>query len=340
MANKIKRIHYPDARWMGNGGRYANGEGWGPLPDTGRGASYDDLRVVLHTTETYELPGYRNGYDAPHITFWPAKGRAYEHNWHNRRVGTLIGKTTTGVNGNEFSLQAEIICFSDRSEARKYASRGAIWVGDLTDEHLQQIADWISWIDSVLSVPVTKVFGPKGDFSSFQYGKYASTRMSRSQWLNAGGTLTSHGAAYGQSHWDTGALNLDKIFALATGGTSKMTAGLDYVKKGDGIEADKAMRERVRYWQRVLRAMGVYTGALDGIYGGTMEKAVAEVTGEDGSDIGSKEAFRIHRALIRDEIDSAIAALPPSQPSDTVPPHTHPHTHTVGLAGKTGPPVE
>ena len=119
----------------------------------------------------------------------------------------------------------------------------------------------------------------------------------------------------------------------ATGGALIMATGVDFVDKGAGIDPGDD-RARVRYWQRILRVLGVYGGAVDGIYGGSTEQAVAEVTGLAGDRINNRAAFKIHQAWIQHEIEQHAGSAPPgSAPSE---PTLVPHTHTMPL-GVTGP---
>ena len=200
---------YPPAQWMGDGGREGDGQGWGPLPD--RGATVDQIRLVFHTTEGTSMPGYRDGKDAPHTTYDPRTGQWYQHNEHDRRTGTLEGISATGTLGNEFSIQTEIIAFSDKAKAQWY---GGIWVGDFLDVNYADLAAYVAWCRDTLFVPhlpLVKAYGPADDFKSFLWGKDDSHEMSPEQWLNAGGILTGHGAADNQRHWDPGELDLWRV---------------------------------------------------------------------------------------------------------------------------------
>ena len=66
---------------------------YGPLPDHGR----TQVSLVLHTTETWGMPGFNHGDTAPHYVYQPS-GRSwtmwaeYEDGW----VGTLRGHANGG----------------------------------------------------------------------------------------------------------------------------------------------------------------------------------------------------------------------------------------------------
>ena len=341
---QIPRKKYPEAKWLGDGGSGADGEGWGPLPDESRGASFDQLRIVLHTTESLGLPDYNNGRDAPHVTFHPrGSTKIYQHNHFDRRVGTLIGISQTGILGNEFSIQAEIICFSDQDLAEKY---GGLWVGELTVGDYQMIANWVAWVREELGIPVDWAYGPEKDFEQFLWGKHTKTRMSDSAWLNAGQCLTAHGAAARQDHWDTGVLDVHNILEWSYDGAtepvppgSKMLIGIDFVAKGDGVKSGDGWRKRVRYWQRILRRVALYDGELDGIYLDKTEEAVSKIAGvEDPSEIGNKNAFLINRYWMRSEAADIASELMKDLEAGLVP-HSHPVPNLTTSANQTGPAV-
>jgi hypothetical protein len=202
---------YPEAKWVHNAGPKGDGSGWGPLPDLARGASVDQIRLVFHTTETTGMPGYAGGRYAPHTSYDPVRREWTQHGEHHRRVGTLLGKSRTGVLGNEFSVQTEIICYSDKGLAAKV---GGLWVGDFKDEHYADLADYVLWCRQNLFVPhlpLATAYGPADDFDSFSFGVDDEHEMGKLEWLASGGILTAHGAAPGQAHWDTGELDLHRI---------------------------------------------------------------------------------------------------------------------------------
>jgi hypothetical protein len=192
-----------------------DGTGWGPLPD--RGGTVEQIRVLYHTTEGKSLPGYRNGKDAPHTTYNPSTRNWFQHGEHHRRMGTMIGSRTTGVLGNEITVQTEIIAYSDKRQAER---DGGLWVGDFTDEHYADLAAHIQWCRGNLFVPhltLTAAYGPADDFETFVYGLDDPREMDDEEWLDAGGILTAHGAGPGQLHWDTGELNLWRIIRESQG---------------------------------------------------------------------------------------------------------------------------
>lgn len=178
---------------------------YGPLPDKGLA----EVAAVYHTTETRGMPGYRGGDTAPHYTYDPSPRVFWYHADLARRVGTMRGSSTTGVHANEKSIQLEIIAYSDWSK-----SSGGLWVGDFTDEHYLDLAWFLQWCRTTnhhVSDAVTPT--PPG---GWLYGANSPYRLDEATWLNFGG-LTCHGAVPGQTHWDTGVLDLERIANMAGG---------------------------------------------------------------------------------------------------------------------------
>ncbi len=244
------------ATWVGGATTY------GTLPDGG--ATDADVRLVAHTTETAGMPGFAGGTTAPHFVYRAATRTWTQHADIDRRVGTLKSSRTTGVLGNEISVQFEIVAYSDRALA---GSRGGIWVGDFTDGHYSDLAALVSWLRDVTSMPLETAYGPSEDFGSFQYGTRAATRMSKADWLAAGGILTAHGAAYGQDHWDSGVLDLHRIIDLSGG--ASMTGTLDDKATFQAINdlPDGGQSPMTGVWQEYLRDSGFYGHAIDSTKG-------------------------------------------------------------------------
>jgi len=223
---------YPLAQWLGNGTEY------GPLPDKGYGR--EDVRLVLHTTETRGLPSYSGGDTAPHYTYDPAADIWWGHADLDRRVGT--DKSA----GNPVSIAVEILAYSDRNAA---ASVDGLWVGDFTPEQYQAIADFGIWLQTGPWPELDLgniVYGPTGDFASWVYGSSAVTRMSWEEWDHFGGGLTAHGASpSGSTHWDTGELDLYLISAMIADGLEPEPITTTLIEVGDSGAI-------VQYWATIL----------------------------------------------------------------------------------------
>lgn len=302
---------YPAARWAGDGGPQRDGRGWGPLPDTARGAKVEQIRLVGHTTEGQHLPAYPIG-EHPHLTYLPTfapVSRWVQHLDFDRRAGTLVGSKTTGVIGNEIAVQFEIAAYSDKTVADE---RGHLWVGDFTDEHYADLAAFVAWARGNLFVPHLKLvdaYGPSKDFTSFIFGLGDAHEMSKAQWLAAGGILTGHGAGPGQAHWDTGMLDLHRIVRESLGQTAPAAAtpARETLERGDRGPDVKA-------WQELLIALGhpLPKFGADSDFGQETETATKAFEArmklvQDG--VVSVEQFRLARKLL-----TVPVAAPPVQP--------------------------
>lgn len=172
----------------------------------------EEWAVVMHTTETSGLPGYRNKTITPNITIDPKRRRVYDHVDLQRRCGALRGSSTvfkeTGIRVpmNEKAIQIELICYSDKRIADQSASR--TWVGDLTDEDLEFIAQVVAWIVKRVG-RIGKAVTPQ-PAGGWRYGVGSRYRGSAQEWKEFSG-ITAHGWVFGQKHWDTGVFDLVRL---------------------------------------------------------------------------------------------------------------------------------
>ena len=177
---------------------------YGPLPDHG----FTQVALVLHTTETRGMPGFNHGDTAPHYVYDPR-----DRTWwcwatfDEGYVGTLKGHSTA-FHGNCQAFQVEILCYSDQPAA---ASVGGLWVGDLTADHYADLAQFVAWSRFTHGIDATVTPTPAG---GWLYGTSSPHRLTDQQWTAFGG-LTAHGAVPGNTHWDTGVLDLQRINDLA-----------------------------------------------------------------------------------------------------------------------------
>lgn len=186
------------------------------ISDPGRdyGPLWEDeaWAVVMHTTETPGLPGYRDKTITPNITIDPRRRRVYTHVDLDRRCGALRGSNTvfkeTGIRVpmNEKAIQIELICYSDKRIADQSASR--TWVGDLTDEDLEFIAQVVAWVVKRVG-RIGRNVTPQPP-SGWRYGLGSKYRGSAKEWDEFSG-ITAHGWVFGQKHWDTGVLDLVRL---------------------------------------------------------------------------------------------------------------------------------
>jgi N-acetylmuramoyl-L-alanine amidase len=192
---------YPGAEFLGDGHE------WGPLPDRGM----TTLGLVYHTTETTGRPSYTNdpkvpGGVSPHLTIDARTGQIWQHASLARRVGAMKGFSETGIPANDKSFQIEWICYSDKDIADGSSSR--LWVGHWTDEMYELAAEVMAWFVVHAGIVLEVHAPPLG--KSWLSGSTSSLRMGRDDWFGFRG-LTAHGGVPGQTHWDTGVMDLRRI---------------------------------------------------------------------------------------------------------------------------------
>lgn len=172
------------------------------------------IALVAHTTETKGKPDYNGGSWAPQVTFDPFRFVCYQHQYLDRRSGALRGTKKvhddTGVWTvmNEKAVQAEIIGYSDRAQVERYKD-GRVWVGDFGDEQYRFLAEAFAWLQSALGIGDALHARPSGQ--SWAYGVNSPHRLGATDWEQFSG-LTAHGGVFGQIHWDTGVLDLNRIW--------------------------------------------------------------------------------------------------------------------------------
>ena len=177
---------------------------YGPLPTHG----FTEIALVLHSTETSGMPSFRDGETAPHYTYDPRSREWLE--WadpDDGYVGTMRGHTTGG-HSNCKALQVEIIGYSDRTLAD---GRTGLWMGELSDDNYRDLADFYRWVIGEFGVGKA-YFTFTSD--SWLSGVNSPMRMSDQGWAEFSG-ITAHGGVPNNSHWDTGVLDLSRIYDLA-----------------------------------------------------------------------------------------------------------------------------
>ena len=241
---------------------------YGPLPDHG----FTEMKLVLHTTETAQEPSFNGGDTAPHYVYNPrTREWTMWAEYEDGRVGTLRGHSTNHANCMAF--QVEIIAYSD--------NRYGPWVGDFTDDQYQDLADFYSWAMDRYPIGASVTPTPAG---GWLYGVSAPTRGTWDQYEALSG-LTAHGFVQGNTHWDTGVLDLQRIHDLAMTEPEK---DLMYLPIEYGTERTTDMK----WIQRILNRGGSNI-TVDGVYGDDTAQAVASHVGGDGRIIKAKAFDRI-----------------------------------------------
>ena len=173
--------------------------------DNYAGTTFSRLdKFLIHTTETGGWPGYSAGASAPNATYYPKWRQIRQHFGINRSSRALRDPSSTAVRENRDNVfQLEIICYSDYGLA---VERGGLWVGNLTDVHMRDIAAMILQIHADWNLPIQSSV-------TWREGRkiyYNDVRLSGSQFDAYRGIL-GHVHASGNQHWDPGGFRYSKL---------------------------------------------------------------------------------------------------------------------------------
>lgn len=305
---------YPQATWKGDGrsgGSYTSGP-W---------------KVVLHTTETRTIPGYRNGYSAPHLTYFPANRSWTQHTSLLTAARAMVNGPDPVQTNRDQALQVEIVCYSAKSIGD---SVGGLWVGNLTAAHLADIREFLDWAVAEFGVELK---WPGRQAYSYAQANAPGFRMTPADWNSWGGICGHQHVPDGNTHWDPGALD----WAALLGEETELT-----IKRGDKGEHVRIVQQCIQAWDPTqLPQFGA-----DADFGGETETAVKAFqaahdmtqTGEvDGVTMGLLATFKSESATPVDAYTKAQSDAR-FQPKDKVPAHGHAyapkdHAHTIPAHG-------
>lgn len=161
-------------------------------------------KFLIHTTETRGWPGYGGGASAPNATYYPERREIRQHFDNNRSARALRDPSGTAVRENRDNIfQLEIICYSSYSLVERF---GGLWVGDLTDTHMRDIAEIINQLHADWDLPIQSSVTWREGRRTF----YDNVRLSGPQFDAYRGIL-GHVHASGNSHWDPGGFRYSQL---------------------------------------------------------------------------------------------------------------------------------
>lgn len=166
---------------------------------SGEWSGIGEWKLVIHTTETRGVPGYKDGALAPHITYWPDRRTWTQHSDLRRPAESVR------VHDDDQIYQLEIVCYSSKSTARRV---GGLWVGELTDTHLEDIAAFPRWLMEQ-GLPLQPVW-PGRQALSYSESAAAGFRFSPVAFFDFPGIL-GHQHLPANVHWDPGAFDWDRF---------------------------------------------------------------------------------------------------------------------------------
>lgn len=308
---------YPKAQWLGNGksgGSYTGGP-W---------------KVVLHTTETSGLPGYSNGYSAPHLTYDPRSRKWVQHTSLLVASRALRNASGGAQTNRDRAIQVEIICYSNKPLADQYHYRD--WVGDLMPDALRDIREFLLWTATEFGV---KMRWPGKAALSYAQANAPGFKMTSSQWDAWDGVCGHQHVPEGNTHWDPGAL----AWGALLGDQEIETEDFMYpIRRGDGAPTQRPeKKEDVRFVQAVLRDLGHDKG-IDGVADQAVLDAVFGLVGSPigGSYIDGPEGAKL-QALHAAKQGGAGVPGPQGPKGDKGDPGEPGDTGPRGPAGPPGP---
>jgi hypothetical protein len=210
-------------------------------------------KLLLHTTEGADWPGYKGGKVAPTLTYHPSRHKWRQHFRINQSSRALADPNLTAVRENRDNVvQVEIVCSCDSVQVKKL---GLLDVRDLDEQAVQDLGEFAAWLHTEWDLPL--VLTP--DWLPFpaSFGP-SKVRMSGPQY-NAFMGILGHqhapagmGDDKGNEHGDPGALDAHGMlqFALSAVGSRNMSmigTEEDDVKTTDvvGFEIDQKTKKKV-----------------------------------------------------------------------------------------------
>ena len=248
-------------------------------------------KIVIHTTETPGLPGYRNGELTPHCTYNPKDRTFVQHQSFDVAVGALRNEAGGVQTNKDSALQLEVICYSAKNIADQQPYR--MWVGDLPDTAYEDIAAWCRWVCNKYGVqPSVRMPRPKA-----LYGSDSPSRMSFSQWDNYNG-ICGHFEVPENNHYDPGAMDMVRLVNLIKEEDMPLT-------QADADLVVATLKKSV-----VFNTNGVSVDtALGRIYNNVNELTIAHRTDSLGTDDGLDQAAidAIVEAIIEAGVGEVVA---------------------------------
>ncbi len=216
-------------------------------------------KFCLHTTETTSWPGYDDGAKAPNATYHPRLRQVRQHFDSDRSSRALQDPSDTAVRENRDNVfQLEIIAFSDYARARDI---GGLWIGDLNDEHYQDIAKMLQQLYVDLGLPLeSTVHWHEGQKTAFN-----DVRLNSAQYDSYKGIL-GHCHVSGNVHWDPGGFYISRLMTILEDGMDWNDPVVKNLDTGTVLEVDQALSyiyTRQARQDVILESLGTDLEALD-----------------------------------------------------------------------------
>jgi hypothetical protein len=193
-------------------------------------------RIVIHTTETARLPGYREGSVAPHFTI----GVGDPGSLPNEQKGTVriwqhisLDRTASALRHNRGTIetnhmgahciQIECITYIGDQDAAGIVGNKGKFPKALS----KALAGLVQEITSALG-DININIHPEKWSASGSYGEKASQRLTEAEWETFNG-ICGHEHVPNNTHWDPGAFDIKEFMGLV--GSTRSTR--DTITPGD-----------------------------------------------------------------------------------------------------------
>ena len=261
-------------------------------------------RIVIHTTETARLPGYRHGSVAPHFTIGvghagslpneePGEVRIWQHISLDRTASALRHNKGTIETNHMGAHCVQIECITYIGDQKKAGIVGN--KGKFPEALSKALAGLVKEITDALGDININVF-PESWSSSGSYGEDAPQRLTDDEWEGFNG-ICGHEHVPNNTHWDPGAFDIKGLLAFIGSGAA-VTAGsaktADSTTKATASPPPPAApglfrvgdsHPRVGLICGVIQALGYGDLSSDGLYDSAVAAAVERFQGDVGASV-------------------------------------------------------
>jgi len=252
-------------------------------------------RIVIHTTETARLPGYRDGSVAPHFTIGvgdpgslpkeqAGKVRIWQHISLDRTASALRHNPGT-IETNHMGahcIQIECITYiGDQDEAGIVGNKGKF-----PKALSKALAGLVEEITRALGDININIY-PESWSASGSYGEEASQRLSEEEWEGFNG-ICGHEHVPNNTHWDPGAFDIKEFLGYIDTGPLPNDGSTETSPAAPAPEVPPLFHvgdsdPRVLLICGILQALGYGDLAADDLYDSAVAAAVEALQNELGT---------------------------------------------------------